>query len=242
MPPNRNAKLLYFDDGNARIYFRHLPRPRAKSGAVIKIDSRANVFIHLPKGASDQHAIAVAKSHQNWILKRLQQINARRSQQAARPKMAFYLGQKIPLLIQTAPRPQVILAQQTITVHTPNPQNADDVLQKWYRQQALAYMPARLAHLMAQTPWVKTRPPIKIRRAKKRWGSCSAAGNINLNSQLMKLPPECIDMVIIHELCHLKVFNHSAAFYQLMDQVLPSWRQAQQTLNALCDDVDWMDY
>jgi predicted metal-dependent hydrolase len=66
---------------------------------------------------------------------------------------------------------------------------------------------------------------------KTRWGSCGHSGRILLNPRLVQTPLSCIDYVILHELCHLKEHNHSKEYYQLLDQVLPTWRDRRQKLN-----------
>jgi predicted metal-dependent hydrolase len=53
----------------------------------------------------------------------------------------------------------------------------------------------------------------------------------------MKAPPLCIDMVIVHELCHIREMNHSSAFYALMDAAMPGWREASRQLDALSDQL-----
>jgi hypothetical protein len=79
--------------------------------------------------------------------------------------------------------------------------------------------------------WVNgAKPPIRLRKMKRTWGSCSAQGNITLNTRLMKVPPRCIDYVIAHELCHLREMNHGKAFYALQDQLYPNWRVARSHL------------
>ena len=67
-------------------------------------------------------------------------------------------------------------------------------------------------------------PTIQVRRMKTRWGSCSKKGQILLNTDLVQAPIACIDYVIVHELCHLIVPNHSPRFYSLLDQSMPDWR------------------
>ncbi len=71
---------------------------------------------------------------------------------------------------------------------------------------------------------------IKISRAKKRWGSCSVNGNINLSFRLAQLPTELIDYVVIHELCHLHHFNHSKAFWSLVQERYPEYKVARKRL------------
>lgn len=64
---------------------------------------------------------------------------------------------------------------------------------------------------------------ITIRNQKTRWGSCSAKGNLSFNCLLTAMPPEVLDSVVVHELCHLKQMNHSKAFYSEVYRVFPEY-------------------
>ena len=66
---------------------------------------------------------------------------------------------------------------------------------------------------------------ITIRNQKTRWGSCSGKSNLNFNCLLMLAPDEVVDYVIVHELCHLKEMNHSPAFWNEVERVLPDYRE-----------------
>ena len=64
---------------------------------------------------------------------------------------------------------------------------------------------------------------ITIREQKTRWGSCSSKGNLNFNWKLILAPPEVLDYVVVHELCHLKKMNHSKAFWDEVGKVMPEY-------------------
>ena len=64
---------------------------------------------------------------------------------------------------------------------------------------------------------------ITIRNQRTRWGSCSAKGNLNFNCLLMLTPPEVIDSVVVHELCHMKHMDHSPAFYEDVRKYYPEY-------------------
>ena len=64
---------------------------------------------------------------------------------------------------------------------------------------------------------------ITIRHQKTRWGSCSAKGNLNFNCLLLLAPPEVLDAIVVHELCHRKEMNHSERFYREVYRVYPDY-------------------
>jgi predicted metal-dependent hydrolase len=77
------------------------------------------------------------------------------------------------------------------------------------------------------------RPELRLRRMKKRWGSCTPRGVIHLNPQLIKAPSHCIDYVVMHELCHLKHPHHGSAFYELLRRLMPDWERRKRRLEQV---------
>jgi predicted metal-dependent hydrolase len=74
---------------------------------------------------------------------------------------------------------------------------------------------------------------VTLRRMKTRWGSCTTStGRIRLNVALAEFSPDCLEMVLIHELCHLHERNHGPRFQALMDLYCPGWRATQRVLDA----------
>lgn len=91
-------------------------------------------------------------------------------------------------------------------------------------------IPERVAHY---APLVGvTYGRITIRSQRTRWGSCSSSGNLNFNCLLMLAPIEVLDSVVVHELCHLKEMNHSAAFYREVLRVFPAYEHHHGWLKA----------
>ena len=71
---------------------------------------------------------------------------------------------------------------------------------------------------------------ITLRQQKTRWGSCAANGKLNFNWLLILAPPEVLDYVVVHELCHRREMNHSQAFWKEVEKILPDYRERQKWL------------
>lgn len=95
-------------------------------------------------------------------------------------------------------------------------------------EEALKVIPERVEYF-AKVIGV-TYGKITIRNQKTRWGSCSSKGNLNFNCLLMLAPPEVLDYVVVHELCHRKQMNHSKAFWLEVEKVLPDYKEVRKWL------------
>ena len=96
------------------------------------------------------------------------------------------------------------------------------------RALAKATLPLRLSELAAQHGFEYKK--VFIKNSLTRWGSCSSLGNINLNLRLVTLPTELQDLVMLHELCHLKYMNHGPQFHALLESVCPGHRALARQL------------
>ena len=94
---------------------------------------------------------------------------------------------------------------------------------------AVEYIPKRVEFFASKVGVNYGR--ITIRNQKTRWGSCSGKGNLNFNCLLMLTPPEVIDYVIVHELCHRKEMNHSYRFWSEVERVLPDYKIRRKWLS-----------
>jgi len=73
---------------------------------------------------------------------------------------------------------------------------------------------------------------INIKNQKTRWGSCSRKGNLNFNYKIVLLPDKMADYIIAHELCHLKEFNHSQKFWNLVAAAIPNYLDIRTELRG----------
>ena len=104
--------------------------------------------------------------------------------------------------------------------------------------QALEIIPARVEYF-AKIIGV-TYGNITIRNQKTRWGSCSSKGNLNFNCLLMLAPPEVLDYVVVHELCHRKQMNHSKAFWTEVEKVFPDYKKSIKWLKEEGSQIMYM--
>ena len=104
----------------------------------------------------------------------------------------------------------------------------DAAQEKELRERAKSVLAQRTAYFARQIGVTYGR--ITVRDQKTRWGSCSQTGNLNFNFRLILAPPEVLDYVVVHELCHRRQMNHSAQFWQEVAQVLPDYRKRKAWL------------
>jgi predicted metal-dependent hydrolase len=93
----------------------------------------------------------------------------------------------------------------------------ENVMVGIYRFEARKILPSRLTELAQEHGFQFNR--LTIRNNKRNWGSCSARNNISLNLQMMKLPDELIDYILLHELVHTRIKNHGPQFWQKLDEI-----------------------
>jgi len=218
---------------------------RRKTRSLIRILPDGAVLVDVPVTVNLRQVRRWVAEQGEWLLRRRDEIEAAAGfvqPLAYRDGEAhLFLGEHYrlrPVTCRPAPQPQGI-ATQSLYIHTADtdPGSIKHRLWCWYRRQAQALFQQRLAELSAGVPWVDHVPELKLRKMRRRWGSCNARGLVTLNTHLIKAPLAFIDYVILHELCHLRELNHSRSFYRLMDAVLPEWRGVKQRLDEKADFI-----
>ncbi|NLF77128.1 MAG: M48 family metallopeptidase [Chloroflexi bacterium] len=177
-----------------------------------------------------------------WILKQLRDFELYSFDLPPREYVSGethrYLGRqyRLKVLQSATTRESARMDRGRILIYTrdtADPNRKKGLLEAWYRKQAKRVFQERLDEWFPKIePYGMDYPTLMVRRMISRWGSCTGTGKITLNLKLIQLPRECIDYVIVHELCHLKEHNHSTAFYALLDRVMPDWRERRHKLNT----------
>lgn len=113
------------------------------------------------------------------------------------------------------------------------PTTVKKLLDEWLRERAKMQFENVFQACMARFSPSSAPVCLQIRDMKTRWGSLSKGGILTLNIKLITAPKECIEYVVVHELCHLKYPNHDKKFYRLLETRLPDWEKRKQKLENL---------
>ncbi len=241
--PPLGKKGLSFRYADEQISFERLQRYSQATKILIKVLPDCRVQISAPEAASDEAVIAAAKQRARWIYQQLREFRSRlehvRPRQYISGESHYYLGKQYVLKVIENPveRPSVKLLRGKIevTVREKSTEKIRALLSEWYKARAKEVFIRRLDAMLEQALWVSDKPPLRVLTMQTQWGSCSPAGRLTLNPHLVKAPRDCIDYVILHELCHLAEHNHSERFYRLMGQVMPEWEKVKGRLDGLAN-------
>lgn len=148
----------------------------------------------------------------------------------------FYLGRQYKLLVKHSKRDKVVLTKGVFLLETTR--NAQDkqynkkLLTKWFREKTETVFRERFEEIKEKFTY-KNLPPLIIRVMQKRWGSCLENGTVILNPKLIHSAKECIDYVIVHELCHVRYKSHDKRFYTLLKHHCPNWEKVKDKLERI---------
>lgn len=167
----------------------------------IRINQRGEVRVTIPRLVSQKKAERFFLSKQEWVLKRLNGLN----QKDCRGNLPVEGGS-----IQ-------IRGKEYSVQLLPGETSVEAAIWRLLQKEALDYLPGRVAELVEKHGYEIS--GLKIRKMLSRWGSCTARKSINLNSWLVMLPEYLSDYVILHELAHTRVADHSKRFWEELDGV-----------------------
>ena len=221
--------------------------PRRKKTVEISIHG-GTVRVAAPVVTAKAELDRIVLKRAEWILGKL----AAAVEEKPPPRLAMgdtapLLGQNVPLLVETAPvtRATARLDDGVLWVRLPPGlgekeavDSAEEAMFQWYRAQAAEHLTA-----VVDRWWPALgrgeKCQILIRNQKRRWGSCSSGGTIRFNWRLMMLSPDLADLVVVHELAHLTVMNHSREFWSLVATHIPDLKERRKLLREAEAVLPW---
>ena len=176
------------------------------------------VEVVLPRRAAERDAANAVAELRPWIERRLRKLDHAQEQLRRPENTVPYLGEHLTLVAQPGRRRVHRRGGQLLVPAT----DAGEALERWYRTQARKEIAPRLDAAVARAGTRYTR--LTIRGQRTRWASCSSTGAMSFNWRLLLAPPEVLDYVVEHEVCHLEVMDHSPHFWRLLESRVPGWR------------------
>lgn len=235
------SQKMSFYYGDKRITFERVQRSQVTTKVLIKVHPDCRVVVAAPEEATYEDVLIAVRQRGRWIYEQLrafrQQLEHVTVRQYISGESHFYLGRQYLLKVNIEPRQvqgvKLLRGRLEVSVRSKDANKVKDLLTDWYKLRAREVFARRLDALLEHAWWLQERPPIRILTMQTQWGSCSPNGRITLNPHLVKAPRECIDYVILHELCHIVEHNHSERFYRLLSQVMPQWEKTKLRLDGL---------
>lgn len=233
---NNHGSIQY--DG-ATITYEVIRSERRKKTIQTKV-SPDRVRVLAPAHSSDQELEELVQKQAPWILKKRLVLASRPApKRFVTGETMPYLGKDFHLVVDTDSfiRPWIRFNDGRFLFDAPSGMDEGErrelisnAFREWYRQRAEEYLPEQVAYwLPFAAGHRETR--ILIRDQKRRWASCSSDGTLRFNWRVMMLQPELIDYLVVHELTHLTVMNHSSAFWESMSFLMPDAKERSKRLN-----------
>ena len=214
---------------------------RDRKSLLITVHPNLRLEVVAPKGSTQEQVLPRVQKRASWILRQLRYFE---QYQPAQPSPRFvsgetilYLGRQYRLKVQQSSADSVKLIGRYLHVWTSERADSGRIqlqVEHWYREHADRIFANRIRLCLEKCVSLKLaeQPQLSIRKLTHRWGSCTKSGRVILNLDLIKAPIHCIDYVIVHELCHRQIHNHSSLFYRLLGRCMPDWEARKSRLES----------
>lgn len=170
---------------------------------------------------------ALLAENRDWVLEKKAKYDAYREQA---PERKFEEGEKFPyrgepheLVIERRSVSQIEDGTIRLAAHHVNQTSIQQALERFYRRMARKLIEERVEQYADEMG--VTYDTLEIRNQRTKWGSCSSSGTLGINWRLIMAPDEILEYVVIHELAHLEEENHGKAFWSLVSQFDPNYRE-----------------
>jgi len=206
-----------------------LIRSKRKTIAII-VQRDGKVIVRAPLKASERQIRQFVESKSGWISEKKMQMQ----EQAPALQKKFTAGERFPYLgqeyaLSVVPGPRAGLRfEGGFSLNQNSQAEAALLFEKWYKAAARKVLTERV-RFYAQKFGLKYQK-IRISSARTRWGSCSSRGTLSFTWRLVMAPLEVVDYVILHELAHLRVKNHSATFWAEVARMMPDFKHQRDWL------------
>jgi predicted metal-dependent hydrolase len=243
---NHNSKESgCFVYGEQTIHYEVLRKEKPRK-VTIKVHPDKRVVAIAPLDASTESIQKAITKKSRWVWKHLNTLNVQKEHVLPRQYVSgetqFYLGRRYVLKVSydndCEPDVKLLRGKLTVTLKQAQEHQSQKVktlINTWYIEHAKNIFNERLNSVAPKATWLTNIPPFRMRAMKKQWGSCSKKGILILNPHLVKAPKECIDYVILHELCHIAEHNHSEKFWSLLTRVMPGWKEIKYNLDEMAE-------
>ena len=201
--------------------------------ARLQVKPFGGLEVVIPKRFPRGQVAALVARHENWARRQLARQQQLRNAVRLPEKLALaFDNSDIPIRYRADIDAGDVLPAETgeshILIDALDRQDRIAELRSHVRRRARQALPPLLEQVSRDTGLGFNR--VSIRSQKTRWGSCSSRGNISLNDQLLFLPQETVEYLMIHELCHTRHLNHSGAFWALVQAHCPTYREHEKSL------------
>lgn len=210
-----------------------LVRSRRKT-ASIYIERDGLVSVLVPERLTTKQIEELLESKRKWIYSNLaewQDLNACKVHRDYVNGEGFlYLGRTYRLKLVPDQVDRLMLKDGYFCLRSPKGAfpDADAAFKEFYREKGAERIPTRIAYF--QTKLDVEPKSVKVVDLKHRWASCSAKGNLHFHWKCMMAPLTIIDYIVVHELAHLRYPNHTAAFWNQVDKVMPDFQDRKDWL------------
>ena len=239
MPMTETASIKF--DGTT-IEYTVVRSARRKKTVEITLDPQQGVVVRSPARTPRKEIAALVSKRAKWILRKATKNILHPSPRSfTDSETLFYLGKEIPILTCTTADRSITVNLQDDSFHIIAPADIPEeeriaashtALERWYRREATRLLPEIVARWQSKVSRKKP-TQVLIRSQRKRWGSCSSDGSIRLNWRIIMAEPALIDYVVVHELAHLAVMDHSPRFWKQVERALPDYRTRRHRLNEI---------
>jgi predicted metal-dependent hydrolase len=207
----------------------------------LEISRRLDLIVRAPRDLPLWRINDLVDEKYDWVQRKREQLKNLGSRipplkNFREGELFHYLGIRYPLKISGETLIPFTLKGNCFLLAEEERNRARDWFVAWYNEQARNLIPLRVRYYSFMTGLRPAR--IRISDARGRWGSCSSRGSLNIAWRLIQAPLAMVDYVIVHELVHLRVRNHSSRFWQEVGQLYPPYKEARKWLrdNALSLD------